>query len=199
MEWLVNVVAFCLVLLLVVPVHEFCHLLFGKLFGVKVRQFSIGFPPKLWSIKIGETEYCISALPLGGYVKLAGHGESKEECKNEKTDQLFYSKPVWKRLVIVAAGPLSNLLLAVLLFSSVYYVKGNPAPTTVLGVVTDEYPAAKAGLKIGDKILSINNQEVKWWEDLSFTLGASDGNAAEITVLRSGKKLHFTIQPELKE
>jgi regulator of sigma E protease len=194
-----SLVSFVIVLGLLIFVHEFGHFICAKLFGVKVLKFSLGFGPKLAGFTRGETEYLIGALPLGGYVKMLGEQEDEEV---EATDEgrSFARKPVWQRFIIVAAGPLSNLLFAVLLFFLLFAFVGLPTPvdSSVIGGVGADSPAARAGLKPGDTILSIDGRETATWEEVAELISASKGKEVVLEIDRQGEKLTLTGQPEVQ-
>jgi regulator of sigma E protease len=165
---MINVISFIVALGILVFVHEFGHFLVAKKSGVKVERFSLGFPPKLIGKKIGETEYCISWVPLGGYVKMAGENPDEEKEKWEPFE--FLGKPIWQRGLIIVAGPVMNFLLAVVLFWGVVFFSGKEIvyyEKTTIGVVGKGTPAEKAGLKSGDQILSVNGIEVKNFNDMA--------------------------------
>ena len=132
--------------------HEFGHFLACKKIGVRVEKFSLGFGPKLFGFKKGETEYCLSAIPLGGYVKLAGE-DPHEKLKGKKWE--FLSRSIGARFLVIITGPLANLVLAFLLFSLIFAV-GLPALPTEVGKVLKDTPAERAGLKSGDEIIAID-------------------------------------------
>jgi regulator of sigma E protease len=146
-------------------IHELGHFIFAKTFKVGVEKFSLGFGPKLFGKKVGETEYLLSAFPLGGYVKMVGEGEDAEITEEQKAHS-FGEKPVLQRIVIVAAGPVFNLLFALVLFI-VIFLMGVPAATTKVGDVMAGKPAARAGLKAGDLITSVNGKAVTRWEEFA--------------------------------
>ena len=145
-----SLISFAIVLGLLIFVHEFGHFIWAKFFGVKVLKFSLGFGPKLISKQYGETEYLISAFPLGGYVKM--FGESPGELAEEKLSpgelkRSFATRPVWQRFIIVAGGPIFNLIFAMILFSTIVLVAGLPQPvdTTTISGVGPDTPAAGKG------------------------------------------------------
>lgn len=159
--------AFIFVLGLLVFVHEFGHFIVARLCGIRVEKFSLGFPPKLVSRKVGETEYIISWIPLGGYVKLAG--ENPEESTGANPWE-FMAQPVWKRSLVIAAGPVMNFILAILFFWGIFFFNGQQIPqleTTVIGQLTPGGPAEKAGIKPGDKILSVNGMPVTNFDQMA--------------------------------
>ncbi len=184
-------------------VHELGHFLWAKLFRVKVLKFSLGFGPKIFGRKIGETEYILSALPLGGYVKMFGEGEEAEDCTLSPAQELrsFACKPVWQRFCIVAGGPLFNLLFAALLFFLIVVLYGMPEPvdsTTIAGVRAGS-PAATVGMKAGDEIVTIDSFEVKGWEEIAERIKESRGGEVSIQVRRGTEKLFFSLIPALEE
>ena len=170
---LTNVVSFAFALGVIIFVHESGHLLVAKAFGVKVLTFSLGFGKSLWSVTRGETEYRISALPLGGYVRLSG--ENAEETTGDPRD--FQSKPRWQRILVYLAGPAMNVVLAIVLFAVLFMV-GIAVPNiiaipAVVGAVEPGSSAAAAGIVRGDRILTVKGKPVANWEDLGFELLAS--------------------------
>ncbi|WP_243370693.1 RIP metalloprotease RseP [Geotalea sp. SG265] len=175
-------------------IHELGHFIFAKWFGVGVDKFSLGFGPKLIGKKVGETEYLISAFPLGGYVKMVGEGEDAELADTDKA-RSFAGKPPLQRIVIVAAGPVFNLFFAYLIFIVVYMI-GVPAATTRIGEVVKDKPAARAGIQPKDLVTAINGKLVNRWEDLSGTIVESKGQPVELQVQRGKETLTFRVTPE---
>lgn len=175
-------------------IHELGHFIFAKLFGVGVDKFSLGFGPKLIGKKVGETEYLLSAFPLGGYVKMVGEGDDTELTEADKA-RSFAGKPPLQRIVIVAAGPVFNLLFAYLIFIVVYMV-GVPAATTRIGEVIKDKPAARAGLQAKDLVTAINGKPVDRWDELSSTIAEGKGQAVQLQVKRGTETLSFQITPE---
>lgn len=179
---------------LLIIIHEYGHLIVAKLSGVGVLTFSVGFGPKLWAGKIGETEYALSAFPLGGYVKMVGEDPDEEVAEADK-QRSFSHQGLAKRIAIVVAGPGFNLLLAVLIYSLVYMFYGEVVLTTQVGSVAPDTPAAQAGIQKGDRIVSIDGQAITNWEELSTYIKASDGKALSVRVQRDQKELDFPVQP----
>ncbi|MBU0675012.1 MAG: RIP metalloprotease RseP [Proteobacteria bacterium] len=192
--------SFIIVLGLLIFVHEFGHFLFAKLFRVKVQKFSLGFGPKLIGRQQGETEYLISAFPLGGYVKMLGE-QGDDEIPQAEAHRSFAGKKVWQRFLIVAGGPTFNLLFAVLLFFLVFLIAGLPQPVdnTVIGGVSLDSPANQAGLIAGDRIQMINGQAVDKWEEVANLIGGSNGEPVILIIDRNGEELNITATPKLTE
>ncbi len=198
-----TLISFAIVLGLLIFVHEFGHFIWAKLFGVKVLKFSLGFGPKLVSRKFGETEYLISAFPLGGYVKMFGEnpGEvAEEELSPEELKRSFATRPVWQRFIIVAGGPLFNLIFAMFLFFVIVLTAGLPQPVdnTTIGGISQDSPAAAAGLQKGDTIVAINGTETRHWEDVSRLIKNSNGSEVVLTLQRGDKSLEVPITPHME-
>lgn len=198
-----TLISFAIVLGLLIFVHEFGHFIWAKFFGVKVLKFSLGFGPKLVSRQYGETEYLISAFPLGGYVKMFGEnpGELAEECLSPgELKRSFATRPVWQRFIIVAGGPVFNLIFAMFLFFIIVWVAGLPQPldTTTIGGVGQDTPAAEAGLLEGDTILAIDGKETAHWEDVSQYIKNSQGREVILTLQRNDQTLDIAVAPRLE-
>jgi regulator of sigma E protease len=182
-----------------VAVHEMGHLLAAKYFGMRVEQFSIGFPPKIWSFKKGETEYALSAIPLGGYVKISGMIDESldtEAMKLPPQPWEFRAKPAWQRLIVMLGGIVVNVVVGVMIFIGITYVYGD---SYILKDVINENggfyvgPAGeRIGLKTGDKIVKINGQNFEYYEDIykPETLLSTNGS---YTVERDGKLMDISI------
>lgn len=128
MDWIISLAQLILSISILVAVHELGHLITAKYFGMRVEQFSIGFPPKIWSFRKGETEYAISAIPLGGYVKIAGMVDESldtESLKNDPQPWEFRAKPAWQRLIVMLGGILVNLLVGILIFIGITWYYGD--------------------------------------------------------------------------
>ena len=195
-----TILSFIIVLGILIFVHELGHFLVAKLCNVKVLKFSLGFGPKIFGRQYGDTEYLISAFPLGGYVKMCGEN-TEEEVTSEDLPRSFAHKTVWQRFLIVLAGPVFNILFAVFLFFLIFSIAGLPVPKsgTEIGSVTASSPAETSGLKDGDIILTINGQETKEWADVSQFIRESEGNPIVMTVFRDATELEVTGQPEIQE
>ncbi len=193
-----TLVSFIVVLGVLIFVHELGHFLFAKLFRVQVLKFSLGFGPKLLSKVYGETEYLVSAVPLGGYVKMLGEHPG-DDPPADGEDRSFAGKPVWQRFCIVLAGPLFNLLFSVVLFFGIFLFMGLPEnlDSTVIGEVAEGSPAQRAGIEVNDRILAIDGQPVEQWRDILNAVKNSNGRELTFAVLRDGETLRLAVQPEL--
>ena len=178
--------------------HELGHFLVAKMSNVGVLTFSVGFGPKLWVKKVGETDYALSAFPLGGYVKMVGE-DPGEEVKETDIARSFFHQGLGKRVAIVAAGPLFNLLLAVVVISFNLMFLGVPTLTTRVGDIRPDFPAAKAGMLKGDLIVAIDGQPIKRWDELSNGIKESGGKPLILRVQRENREIEITVQPERSE
>ena len=193
-----NIFAFVIVLGVLIFFHELGHFLVARLFGVGVEKFSLGFGPRIFGRKIGITDYRVSAIPLGGYVKMVGE-EPDAEIAPERISLSFTHKSVWKKILIVAAGPFFNVLLAVLIFYGIFIVSGNIVLKPVIGEVQENSPAMSAGLQAGDVIQRINGQPVESWDAMAGLISESQGESLQVEVRREGDSRQMTIQPELRK
>ncbi len=183
---------------ILVVIHEFDHFIIAKKTGVGVLTFSVGFGPKLLVKKIGETEYALSAFPLGGYVKMVGE-DPEEEVKEVDIQKSFSHQGLVKRVAIVAAGPIFNLLLAVVLFAWIFMIYGIPVLTTQVGGADPDMPAAQAGIEKGDRIVSVDGQAITNWEELSNRIKESQGRALNLIIQRDNRQIDITVQPVKRE
>nr|MBF0220873.1 RIP metalloprotease RseP [Desulfobulbaceae bacterium] len=195
-----SVFSFILVLGVLIFVHEFGHFITAKLFGIKVLKFSLGFGPKIIAKQFGETEYRIGCFPLGGYVKMLGE-QSGEELTDDDKSRSFSEKPVIQRFLVVLAGPLFNLLTAVLIFFFIIAYMGmpHPIPGTTIGTVSPDSPAQKAGFTTGDIIKAIDDTPTVEWEDVSESIRSSNGRELRITVERNGESIVLIGTPDKSE
>ena len=199
MDWMIMLAQLLLSLSFLVAVHEFGHLLAAKYFGMRVEQFSIGFPPKIFSFKKGETEYALSAIPLGGYVKISGMIDESldtEAMKLPPQPWEFRAKPAWQRLIVMLGGIVVNVIVGVLIFIGITYVYGD---SYILKDAVNESggyhvgPVGETlGLKTGDKIIKINGQDFEYYEDIlkPATLLSTDGS---YTIDRAGQIIEIKI------
>ena len=190
-----SLVYFLIVLSVLVVAHEFGHFIAAKRIGVRVEKFSFGFGPKLFSIKRGDTEYFISAIPLGGYVKMAGD-EPGESLTGKSFE--FLSRSIRARFLIIFAGPLLNYVLAFLIFS-IIFMFGSPTLTTEVGSLLKDYPAQMSGLVIGDKVIRVDGKDVKHWEDMTEIIRKHLEGPIKLTIEKEGKVSEVEIQPVVRE
>jgi len=196
-EFFTAVIAVAVVLGLMILIHEWGHYAAAKLLGVRVEVFSIGFGKRLLGVRRGDTDYRISAIPLGGYVKMSGENPMDERTGDPAE---FLSHPRWHRFLIAIAGPAMNILLAIGLLTGVYMVKYEyPVyldQPVVLAWVKPESPAANAGLKPGDKIVRVDGIENPTWEQLEPKIWLSPNQPVQITVQRDNKAFETMITPQ---
>ncbi|MDR1080618.1 MAG: RIP metalloprotease RseP, partial [Deltaproteobacteria bacterium] len=193
-----TLVSFVVLLIILIFVHELGHFLAAKLLGVGVERFSLGFPPKLWSRKIGETEYQLAVVPLGGYVKLVGE-EPGAELPPEDVPRSFNGKPFWVKSVVVLAGPAFNLVFAVFALWLLTWAVGIQHAAPVLGPLDPESPLARAGLMMDDRVTAVDGRPVRFFDELSEA--GRDGNGAPVTltVTRGGSERSFSAAPVRRE
>jgi len=178
--------------------HELGHFLVAKKTGVGVLTFSLGFGPKIFGKKVGETEYLVSAFPLGGYVKMIGE-DPEQEVQDVDHERSFSNQGLAKRFAIVAAGPVFNFILSILVFTCIFVFFGMPVLTTQIGGVEPNSPAERAGLQKGDRIFSIGTRPIEKWEDLSMQIKESGGKSLVLRVERDGRQMDISVQPIERE
>ncbi|HEY6508492.1 MAG TPA: RIP metalloprotease RseP [Vicinamibacterales bacterium] len=191
-----TLLAFLFVLGVLIFVHELGHFLAARRIGVRVLTFSLGFGPKLLKVKRGDTEYCISAIPLGGYVKMAG--ESPEDPRSGAPDE-FMSKSKWERFQVLIMGPVMNILLAVVVLAIVL-AQGAEVPayeerSPLLGGVEKGSIAERAGLQRGDRLLAVAGDDVPTWRDVLVAILTRPDQDVPITFDRGGRTQSVTIRP----
>jgi regulator of sigma E protease len=170
------------------------HFLAARVCGVGVVKFSLGFGPKIIGKKIGETEYALSWIPLGGFVKLLGEA-GDEMLPPEDEKRSFLKQATWKKMLIVFAGPLFNFLLALVIFV-IIFMYGVPSMTTEIGEIQKDSAAYEAGLASGDKIISLDGKPIQRWEELRPAIAEGKGRETEIVVERKTEKKRFLIKPK---
>jgi len=194
----VSIFSLIIVLGVLIFFHELGHFLVARLLGVGVEKFSLGFGPKLVGKKIGITEYRISAIPLGGYVKMVGESPDSELDPSDIPFS-FTHKHVFKRILIVAAGPFFNILLALIIFFGIFQFSGLLILKPGIGSVNEGSPAYMAGLKKNDLVVSIDGVDISSWEDMATAIMASKGRTLAISVLRGDTILTKNVAPEVKK
>jgi len=192
-----NILAVVVVLGIMILIHELGHFLAAKFFGIGVQVFSFGFGPRLFGFESGGTDYRVSALPLGGYVKMSG--ENPGEAATGAPDE-FMSKPRWQRFVVALMGPAMNIVLAVVLLTGLFMFRyQKPAyeeGPAVIGWVESASPAAKAGLDTGDRIVEVGGKKNPHWEDVELQVVSNPGQPLDVTVERNGQPLSVTLTPQ---
>jgi regulator of sigma E protease len=199
-SWLLAFVGFAVLVIL----HELGHFWAAKSVGMRVEKFSLFFPPTLFSRKRGETEYAIGAIPAGGYVKISGMNPA-EDLPDEVRTRAYYAQPVWKRIVVIAAGPAMNLILAFLLLFLFIFLIGGETGSNRVGVIEKDYPAATV-LKPGDTLVAVDGKRGEPTElseqiathkcpESSPTEGCKASEPATVTVERNGRERTFELTP----
>ncbi len=184
-------IVFIIVFGMLVFIHEFGHFATAKLSGITVHEFALGMGPKIFSYQGQETLYSLRVLPIGGYVRMEGEDEESDK------DGSFSKKSPWKRLAVIAAGPIMNFVLAIVVITALFMMDGFPVNT--IGELIDGAPAKAAGLEVGDEITSIDGQAVTSWDDVVTTISGAETDDLKVTVLRGGVEESFTIQATKEE
>ncbi len=191
MSWLISV----FVLGVLILVHELGHFVVARWSGVRVLRFSIGFGPKLWGWRRGGTDYVVSLIPLGGYVKLVG--EQREEATTSTAGD-FITKPASVRARIIAAGPLVNYLTSILTLWVVLII-GYPELLPTVGRLVDGMPAQAAGLQVGDRVVAVDGAPIRTWEDLTKVVHRTANRSLAVEVDREGRRLTVPVTPASQE
>jgi regulator of sigma E protease len=191
-----TLLAFLFVLGVLVFVHELGHFLAARRLGIRVLTFSLGFGPKLLKIRRGDTEYCVSAIPLGGYVKMSG--ESPDDQRTGNPDE-FLSRTKWERFQVLIMGPVMNLLLAVVVMAIVL-AQGAEVPAyqdepPVIGATSPGSPAEQAGIQRGDRVLTVAGSEVDTWDQFAMGIATRANRDVAMTLLRDGQTRAVTVRP----
>ena len=194
-----GVIAVVLVLGGLIFFHELGHFLVARMLGIGVKAFALGFGPKIASFQAGMTEYRLCAVPLGGYVMLAGESPDQDEEPSIPKGLLFNLRPVWQRMCVVAAGPIFNFLLAWGIYWALFATQGQMGLAPTIGQVMPESPALRAGFQPGDSVLMVNGKSITFWEDLTDLVQGSEGNPLRMDVKRGKDRLVINVIPELRE
>ncbi len=203
--YLVYIVAFIALLTMVVAFHEYGHYFFAKLFGVKVETFSIGFGKELFGVndKSG-TRWKVCAVPLGGFVKMYGDENEASMADSEKLSKMskkekqqsFHFKPLWQKMIVVAAGPVANFLLSLVILATLFFFVGKPHATNELTKLDEDGAAYTAGLREGDKIIMIDGSKVTEYSDISRIVMLHPEITLAIKIDRQGEFLNFSVKPK---
>lgn len=201
---MITVLAAIFVLGVLVFIHETGHFLAAKLFRIRVDRFSMGYPPRLVGKKVGDTDYCVSAIPFGGYVKIAGMVDEsldKKTLDEEPKPWEFRSKPWLQKVIVIAAGSLMNILFAFLVFvgAVLVYGVGEQVPGTAVGDLIEGKPAEKVGIMQGDRIVSIDGVAVDTWQDMTEIIHDAPGKPLQIVWTRNDSSFTAEIVPELEK
>jgi regulator of sigma E protease len=192
---MISLLIFLFILGILIIVHECGHFFIAKRLGVRIEQFSLGFGPQILKRKNNDTEYCINAIPLGGYVKLAG--DNLEEYKGNPDEYL--SKPPKERAAIIFCGSLLNYILGFLCFWFIFFA-GYPNLTTKVGGLVDGFGAKEAGIQVGDKILAVEGEKVDYWEDLQKIIREKkSAHIVSLLVQRENKELALEVKIKEKQ
>ncbi|MFO7885706.1 MAG: RIP metalloprotease RseP [Desulfobacteraceae bacterium] len=192
-----SILAFIVVLGVLIFFHELGHFLAARFFKVGVETFSLGFGPKIYRFRKGITEYCLSLIPLGGYVKMVGEDPGVPVRESDK-EISFDHKKLYQKMLIVAAGPLFNFLLAILIFYVIFQISGLYIIKPVVGSVGENSPAMKAGIQEGDEIKAINNVSVDSWDDMVNIISSGTGEPVEILISRNYESFGVELLPEAR-
>jgi regulator of sigma E protease len=198
----VSVLYFLVLVGVLVFIHELGHFAAAKLLDVKVLRFSIGYGRPVVRVRLGETDYQIGAFPIGGYVRILGIEETSEPTgpltpavpTRSDAGRSFASRPLWQRLVIVFAGPVANFILPVIIYFVIYAGKAQ-LPAAVIGDVLESSPAARADIKPGDRVLEIDGQAIRYWEEIESAVRAAPGRELRLKISRSGKVFERYVTP----
>jgi regulator of sigma E protease len=191
-----SILAFLFVLGVLIFVHELGHFMMARRIGVRVLTFSLGFGPKILSFRRGDTEYCISAIPLGGYVKMAG--ESPEEARTGSSDE-FLSKSKWQRFQVLVMGPVMNLALAIVVMA-VVLLQGAKLPAfedhaVVVGGFAPDSVAQAAGVQLGDRIVGVDEKDVPTWKQFYMAIATRANRPVRLVIERDGKRIERQVVP----
>ena len=200
MTYLLYILAFIFILGSAVVLHEFGHFIVAKLFKIRVETFSVGFGPRLFGKKWGHTDYRVSAIPLGGYVKLGGDESNAPlegaGAENIPPEEMYNLRPRWQRIMVALAGPIMNILTALAIPFAAAFMYGVPAtPSPVVYYVEPNGAAEKAGLQPADRIISFNGTENPNWDAITGDALLSPGHALPVVVNRNGSEVALTITP----
>lgn len=199
MSYLSYFLPFLVILLAMIIIHEFGHFIVAKIVGIAVETFSVGFGPRLIGFRKGETDYRISAIPLGGYVKFRGENMEMLQGESEGSIDEFLAYPKWKRLVVAVAGPVFNIATAIAIPAVAimigFYESAQNSQPLIIGRLEPGFPAAQAGLQVGDKITALNGTHHPTWADLLLEVNLRPNEDIPLTVDRQGQVFNVVVRP----
>jgi len=187
---LTTILATIFVLGVLIFIHELGHFIVAKRSGIKVEKFSLGFPPSIFSRKWGDTEYAIGVIPLGGFVKMAGENPG-EEMSGAPWE--FMSKPVWKRFLVIFAGPFMNFVLAVTILAGLFFFRGKEVEKVFIGKVSEDSPAAQAGIQDGDNIIEIDGTSITSFTQMAEVIRGKVEEPIVVTWMRGEREFRDTL------
>ena len=193
-----SVVAIILVLGILIFFHELGHFIVARLFRIGVPVFALGFGPKLFGFQYGNTEYRLCAIPLGGYVKLAGENPQEELDAGISRESSFSLRPPWQRILVVAAGPIFNFVLAIFIYWGLFWAHGQQELLPVVGQVMEDSPAQAADLRDGDRIVTVNGQDIRYWSELAESIQQSEGQTLQLAVQRDDQVVSIAAEPRVE-
>lgn len=193
-----STIAIILVLGGLIFFHELGHFLIARLFRIGVSTFSLGFGPPLVGASMGKTHYRVSAVPLGGYVHLVGETPEAELPEGFTDEESFSSRPPWQRMLVVAAGPVFNFLLAFIIYWGIFWAQGQQAVLPLIDEVKPQSPAYEAGIKPGDKVISIDGNKIEYWSQMAKRIHNSQDQSLSLEIKRDNRQIMLNVQPELQ-
>ncbi|WP_432735644.1 RIP metalloprotease RseP [Maridesulfovibrio sp. FT414] len=196
MTWIID---FILVLGGLIFFHELGHFLVARALGIGVKTFSLGFGPRIAGFTWGATNYRLSLIPLGGYVSLAGEERDMTEDSGFTERELFMNRPPWHRMLVVAAGPFFNFVLAWIIFWGIIMSHGQMGMAPQVGQLQPDSPALTAGIQTGDEVISIDGKKIVFWSDLAQTIQSSTSDTLDFVISRNGVEKHISVKPQVQE
>jgi regulator of sigma E protease len=196
---ILSTLAIILVLGALIFFHELGHFLVARSMDIGVKAFSLGFGPRIWKRTWGQTEYRLSAFPLGGYVQLVGENKEDEVPEGFLPQQSFAQRPPWQRMLVVAAGPIFNFILAWLIYWGIFWSQGQIELLPRIGDVQPDSPAQMAGIMPGDVVTAVNDVPTTYWQDLSRAISTNKEATLHLSILRQGEIITIRVTPQLQE
>jgi regulator of sigma E protease len=195
---MISTIAIILVLGMLIFFHELGHFLMARVMRIGVSTFSLGFGPKIWGFTSGKTQYRLSAIPLGGYVKLAGESRDAPVPDGFADKESFILRPPWQRIIVVAAGPIFNFVLAWLIYWGLFWSMGQAEILPTIGTIVDGSPAYEAGIQEGDRVTAVDGRSIDNWTELATKIRTSEGQELRFTLERNGSRMTVGIEPRVE-